>query len=580
MKLFFLPILIVSAVLSTAHSQRQDNVWVLGYNYDPTDALAEGVHLRFDDSLQISYPKRPMGLFNSNASICDSLGNLLLYSNGCYVETADGIEVENSEGMNPGFLYNLFCSDNYGYGLSQSIVLLPDPGNPDLFHFFHIPLVAPSFVKNVLHTVVDMSANNGNGTTLFKNQIVATDTIHRHGIHAVRHANGRDWWIIAAKIYSNRYYLLLLTPDGVETKYQEIGPVDVGVVYGGEMVFSPDGCKVARFDTRDDLRIFDFDRCTGTLSNPVHIPIQDEADIEILAGLAWSADSRYIYTAEAQRLLQFDAWASDIAGSMVLVAEADPPLCPLSGSIGIMELGPDGMIYCSPFNGQKCLHRMKNPERAGTACAFEQNYFQLDYPFDGLPHFPNFRLGPIDGSPCDSLGIDNHPLANWRYDRTPGLGVDFTSVSWYEPTDWWWDFGDPGSGPANHSTEKHPAHTYTAAGPYEVCLTVSNQYGSDTKCKTVWVEQTTSLPGLPPAPSKRGGVTLWPNPTAGEVRWGGVEEGEEVTVQVHDALGRLCLQATTREGRADLGGLPEGIYFVSLINKQGKRIASKPILLH
>jgi hypothetical protein len=510
-----------------------------------------------------------MHFLGTNASICDSVGDLLIYSNGCYMETANGHEIEGSEGMNPGFLYNTSCIENEGYRLPQSIVLLPDPSNIALFHFFHIPLVAPSFVKNVLHTVVDMSANNGQGTTLFKNQVVATDTIHRHGIHALRHANGRDWWVIAAKIYSNRYYLILLTPEGVVTKYQEIGPEDVGLVYGGEMVFSPDGTKMARFDTKDDLRIFDFDRCTGTLSNPVHIPIQDEADIEILAGLAWSADSRYIYAAEAQRLLQFDAWADDIAASIVLIAEADPPLCPLSGSIGIMELGPDGMIYCRPFNGQNCLHRMKHPERAGLACEFQQNYYQLEYPFADLPNFPNFRLGPIDGSPCDTLGLDNRPLAGWRYDRTGGTAVDFTSVSWYEPTTWWWDFGDPASGAANTSTEKHPSHTFSAPGGYEVCLTVSNQYGSDTKCKMVWV--VTSSSG---SPQGVGEVRIFPNP-AREFVMIEADDLASSELEISDVSGRIMYVREAASSREEIGleGFGAGLYFVRVIR------ASKPTMV-
>ncbi|MBX2890137.1 MAG: T9SS type A sorting domain-containing protein [Saprospiraceae bacterium] len=106
---------------------------------------------------------------------------------------------------------------------------------------------------------------------------------------------------------------------------------------------------------------------------------------------------------------------------------------------------------------------------------------------------------------------------------------------------------------------------------------MSNQYGSDTKCKTVWVEQTTSLP---PAPSFGGGdVRLWPNPTTGMVQWSGSPAGEPVAVRVYNQLGVLVLEQTAAENQADLGGLPEGIYFVSLVNRQGKRIASKPILL-
>lgn len=499
-----------------------------------------------------------------------------MYSNGCYIEKANGTVIENSEGLNPGLLYNLSCADSSGYRLENSMILIEGTGDTPLFHFFHIPSVAPFFLKDVLHTEVDMSANNGNGITVVKNEVIVSDTIHRHGLHALRHANGRDWWVIAAKKFSNRYYFILLTPHGIETKYQEIGDVDTGEVAGGEIVFSPDGSKLARFDSQDDLKVFDFDRCTGALSNPVHVKMQSEADIEILAGLAWSADGRYLYASENRRLLQFDTYAADLAGSMQVVATAEPPVCFLSGSIGTMELGPDGMIYCRPYNGQKCLHRMKHPERAGAACAFEQNYFQLEYPFNGLPHFPNFRLGPVDGSPCDTLGLDNHPLANWRYDRTPGLGVDFTSVSWYNPTDWLWDFGDPASGAANSSTEKHPAHTYPAPGPYEVCLTVSNQYGSDTKCKTVWVGTTSSLS---PTPSDGEGVILWPNPTTGMVYWSGVPEGEPVTVRVVDALGRLRLERHTTEHQADLSALEDGLYFTVLVGRDGQVWASKTVVL-
>ena len=33
--------------------------------------------------------------------------------------------------------------------------------------------------------------------------------------------------------------------------------------------------------------------------------------------------------------------------------------------------------------------------------------------------------------------------------------------------------------------ERHPDHTYAAPGIYEVCLTVSNDLGTDTHCRTL-----------------------------------------------------------------------------------------------
>lgn len=572
----YIVLLLQAAYFLPACAQKEDNAWIFGYDYNPGDGLAEGIYFSFNDSLEISYKQRPMSFFNSSASICDSTGNLLIYSNGCYVEKGDGVEVENSEGLNPGTFYDN-CEDNDGYNLPHNMVLLPYPGYHDRYALFHLPgtfNAGYGYYYAIMNSCFDMSANSGNGTTLYKNQVITQDTLHGDGIHAVRHANGRDWWVVVAKLSSNLYYKILLSPADISLTQQSIGePTGSGAA--GQMVFSPDGTKLARFNARDDLRIFDFDRCTGTLSNPVFVPMQNGADIEIFSGMSWSADSRFIYAAENTRLLQFDTWAPDIAGSMTVVATADPPVCPLSGSIGFMELGPDGIIYCRPYNGQNCMHRMKHPERAGVSCDFQQNYFQLDFPYANLAHFPNFRLGPVDGSACDTLGIDNHPLGGWRYDRTGDLGVDFTSVSWYEPTEWLWDFGDPASGGANASTERNPSHTFSAPGAYQVCLTVSNQYGSDEKCRTVWVSTTGS--SSPQEALEE--VHVFPNPTTGEVHYSGIPDGAEVTARVYNSLGELVLEQETSGLSLRLHQLLPGLYYLQLQLDRGHIIIVKMSLL-
>jgi PKD repeat protein len=55
------------------------------------------------------------------------------------------------------------------------------------------------------------------------------------------------------------------------------------------------------------------------------------------------------------------------------------------------------------------------------------------------------------------------------------LAVSFTDTSTGSPTSWAWDFGD-----GTTSTERNPAHTFTAAGVYEVRLTASNAAGTGT----------------------------------------------------------------------------------------------------
>lgn len=62
-----------------------------------------------------------------------------------------------------------------------------------------------------------------------------------------------------------------------------------------------------------------------------------------------------------------------------------------------------------------------------------------------------------------------------------GARTQFIDLSEGTVQSWHWDFGDPTSG-TNESSEKTPAHTYTATGEYTVTLTVANT--SDEKTYT------------------------------------------------------------------------------------------------
>lgn len=74
------------------------------------------------------------------------------------------------------------------------------------------------------------------------------------------------------------------------------------------------------------------------------------------------------------------------------------------------------------------------------------------------------------------------PMANFtvsqRSGSTPFI-VQFTDLSTNNPTTWFWQFGD-----TTTSTEQNPKHVYPTVGAYNVSLTVTNQYGSDTISRT------------------------------------------------------------------------------------------------
>jgi PKD repeat protein len=64
----------------------------------------------------------------------------------------------------------------------------------------------------------------------------------------------------------------------------------------------------------------------------------------------------------------------------------------------------------------------------------------------------------------------------------PPLTVQFRDFSSGSPTAWSWDFGD-----GMVSSDKNPVHTFSALGNYNVSLTVSNAYGTDTRVKPSYV---------------------------------------------------------------------------------------------
>jgi PKD repeat protein len=73
-------------------------------------------------------------------------------------------------------------------------------------------------------------------------------------------------------------------------------------------------------------------------------------------------------------------------------------------------------------------------------------------------------------------------VANFKVDQRIGKApfiVQFKDLSSGNPTVWNWEFGD-----GTTSADQNPRHVYPQEGAYDVRLTVSNQYGSDSVFKT------------------------------------------------------------------------------------------------
>ena len=95
------------------------------------------------------------------------------------------------------------------------------------------------------------------------------------------------------------------------------------------------------------------------------------------------------------------------------------------------------------------------------------------------------------------------PIANFDFVVESGF-VQFTDLS-IDATLFYWDFGD-----GYYSTLQNPVHQYYSSGPFNVCLTVENDCGTDMICDTV-------RPVITSLNSNRvrGKIGIFPNPTKG-----------------------------------------------------------------
>jgi len=282
------------------------------------------------------------------AAISDKNGKLIAYTEGCRVINRNHQIMHNGDTLNPGEVFNEFCVNEGDYPSWQPTIFLPKPGSDSLYYLFHIrgddywwwPM-------NLMYSTIDASGDNGNGVVRTKNIAIFSDSLFLGDyVTATRHGNGRDWWIVNPRQYSNNIHVSIFTADTVEYMgMQDFDHLNLEIdsfPWTSQTAFSTDGSKYFR-NSPNSLLILDFDRCNGTLSNPVRL---DWDSVPYGGGgVATSPNSRFLYLTSGNTVQQYDLWASDLAASMQVVAVYDGSLAPFPANFFQMMPGPDGKIY-------------------------------------------------------------------------------------------------------------------------------------------------------------------------------------------------------------------------------------------
>ena len=183
-----------------AVAQQHDNLWLFGYKYGGT---VRRMTIDFSkDSLAFDYQPGAVSMIKSGAWVCDSSGALQLVTIGCYIGGATEDTIGNGAGLNPGFQADIFC----GYGdlnAHQYGFFLPAPSNNGRYYLVHYN--PQHRVQDLMYTLVDMADDDGHPAIIEKNKSIVQDTVSIGGVAAVKHGNGRDWWIVCTVDQSNEY---------------------------------------------------------------------------------------------------------------------------------------------------------------------------------------------------------------------------------------------------------------------------------------------------------------------------------------------------------------------------------------
>ena len=319
---------------------------------------------RFDFNLkpfEVIKSENGIGFAQNNASICDKDGNLLFYTNGCAVLNRDAKIMPNGDSLNYDIWQDLSGHNQckYGYPGTQNSIILNDPGDENNYYLLHKPYVFENWENYnqmyIWYSKVDINLDNGKGDVTDKNIVLYDERQSLSSyLTAIRHANGKDWWIIQPLLEDSLFLTFLLTKEGFE-RHPNQNTNQYFNLYrsgaSGTAGFSPDGSKYALYNFYDQLHVYDFDRETGKLSNHVKVEIYnpDSIDVEDVRfnSVEWSPNSRFIYTASRLNLHQIDTWEENLQDGVRLIGEYDGNQNPFYNTFFLMAQGPTAEYICA-----------------------------------------------------------------------------------------------------------------------------------------------------------------------------------------------------------------------------------------
>jgi len=475
-------LLLVAGLLAfhSLSAQHEFDNWYFGVN----------VGVSFVSGSPVNLSGGQLGTIEGSASISDSAGNLLFYTNGIDVWDKNNTIMPNGTGL-LGALSS-----------SQSALIVSDPGNANQYYIFTTD--AFQAANGFQYSIVDMTLNGGNGDIGPVKNIQLLN-ICDEKVTAIRNSSNNGFWVVThgPSNSSNSYYAYPLTASGIGAPVvSNVGPIYLSFQsYIGYMKISPTGDYIARaMYGSHEAEIAQFDNTTGMVSNPAtfHAGAQDG-----LYGVEFSASGNVLYMScgeiSPSKLFQFDMTAGSTTAIKATGTVLDVDSTHTTGAI---QIASDNKIYVL-HSGSMSLGVINYPDVFGPGCNYIRNGFVLtDVTALGLPN-----------AVCGLTPIPPTAMFTSPNQLCPGSCTDFTNQSQYG-TSYLWNF--PGATPAGSTLPNPTGICYNTPGSYSVSLIVTNSIGSDTLTLNNYMNV---YPFPPPQAVLQSGDTLFANQGADFYQW-------------------------------------------------------------
>ena len=431
----------IQCSINILFAQKHDKNWVLGLGNLGNANNAKCFITSFEDNgILFKSSNSKMYMSRTNISMSDENGDLQFYTSGSYINNSKNLLIENGDGI---MFPNIFAQ-NDSYSAHEAFSCVQDNKNKNIYYLFQdyadgldLPNDIDSFevITKLWITKIDMNANGGLGKVLYKRKEINLQNYYQNEI--VRHGNGKFWWSIMNNVNGKDYTVLLWDNDSIIKANKISIQVDSIKSYRQGLIqkcISLDGSYYLDLRSLDEVRIFSFDRCEGilklknTLKFDSDYPKWGKNWIWGSSCIAMSANNRFIYLSrsilngnsskeEYSYMCQIDLEDSNPWKNRIILMDSFAYRDNSTGELFKTEpykcrYGMDGKLYFINGGDYEHLYVINNPNEKGKACNLCDTCIYFPYLNESsLPKYPNYRLGPLKGSPCDTiLGVANQEL--------------------------------------------------------------------------------------------------------------------------------------------------------------------------